>query len=152
MVMGDLTDLQVAARRGLTATEDVLRAALIACYKPNHVLNMLNADCDPERAHAEAGEDFGFVFWDGPPAFLRCASDLERVLPYLEDEAYLLIHHAAHYEVAEAIDLALSAHRELIDCGMVGRTARWDTHHQTHYGGLRLLRYTRRRQLTIWAE
>jgi hypothetical protein len=147
-----MRDLAKPTTPAMTPAELLLRAALISAYHPNHVLDIGAQALDLAEAHARAGGDFDLVCWDGEPSLVRCASDLEHALPFLDETVYLLIHHAAHYEVAEAIELTLAAHAELIDCGMIGRTAVWDTHHQTHYGGLRLLRYTRQRRLTIWAE
>ena len=122
--------------------------ALIQVFGPNCFLKIgPDAQLDLSAIHANAGRDFDLVFLDGQ------ADKLAQLLPFLDESAYILIHHAAHHRIAAAIDAALAAHPdELIDCGLVGRGAIWDTAHQAHYGGLRLLRYVRRRRLTVWQE
>ena len=140
----------------LNDEEKALLVALIRAYRPNHLLQVRRGEMfDLSAEHANACGDFDFVFVDGETASNGYPLDfaIADILPFLEQDAYILIHHAAHHRVAAAIDAALAAHPdELIDCGLVGRGAIWDTAHQAHYGGLRLLRYVRRRRLTVWQE
>ena len=143
------------AHARLSETEWRFFEALYSVYQPSRPLLIFNGEPhDLALAHARMGGEFDFAQLDGDPAEGGYPYNaLEQLLPYLEESAYLLIHHAAHHRVAAAIDLALAAHAdELIDCGLIGRGATWDVQHQVHYGGLRLLRYVRRRRLTVWQE
>lgn len=145
----DMTSLTTTNTQHLTREEAQLVAALIAAYRPNHYVTVGRGGVfDFSAAHATAGGDFDLVLltmWEPPT--------LTNLLPYLDESAYILVHEAANHRVAAVIDATLAAHAdELVDCGMVSRTAQWDTHHQWHTGGLRLLRYTRTRRLTVWAE
>ena len=145
----DTTSLTVTNNGHLTQEEAQLVGALIVAYRPNHyVMVGRGGTFDIAAAHATAGGDFDLVLltmWEPPT--------LANLLPYLEESAYILVHEAANHRVAAVIDATLAAHAdELVDCGMISRTAKWDTHHQWHTGGLRLLRYVRRRRLTVWQE
>ena len=142
-------NLSITNIKHLTREEALLVNALIAAYRPNcYVVVGRGGTFDMAAAHARAGADFDLVLltmWEPPT--------LANLLPYLDESAYILVHEAANHRVAAVIDATLAAHAdELVDCGMVSRTAQWDTHHQWHTGGLRLLRYTRTRRLTVWAE
>lgn len=102
------------------------------------------------EAHARAGGDFDLVFVDGDHRYHAVCADLAALLPILADTAYLLCHDAYYHEVAAAVDATLAAHPgELTDCGVISRTAVWLTHLQSHYYGLRLLRFHRTQRLTI---
>ena len=150
------SELTQASDETADIEERTLLVALLGAYRPNHLLQFVHgAPRDISAAHANAGGDFDFIYVDGDAVELGLllAGDIQRMLPFLDESAYLLVHHAAHHRVAAAIDAALAAHPdELVDCGMVGRTAVWDVQRQAHYGGLRLLRYVRRRRLTVWQE
>ena len=138
----------------LGAAEWLFIDALSAVYRPVRPLPILKGE--PHNlalAHARLGGDFDLVILDGDPSELGFPYNaLDELLPLLDESAYVLIHHAAHHRVAALVDALLAAHPELLDCGLIGRTAVWDVAHQAHYGGLRLLRYQRTRRMTVWAE
>jgi hypothetical protein len=91
------------------------------------------------------GAAFDFVLIDANHTYDSVRRDIAGVLPHLADRAYLLFHDGNYPDVKLAIDEAVAAHPELIDCGLLsveptilqhkGRAVTW--------AGLRLLRYQR---------
>jgi hypothetical protein len=72
--------------------------------------------------------------------------DIEGVLPYLADNAYLLFHDANYPDVRRAIDESVTASAQLTDCGLVSvePTVLYDNGTSTTWAGLRLLKFQRR--------
>ena len=98
-------------------------------------------DAIPE-ARAAAGGPFDFVLIDGLHFYDPAKKDIDAILPYLADGAYLLFHDAFHYGVATAIKDAIETHPNLVDCGYPCRTANVYADPVTPYNGFRLLRWT----------
>lgn len=98
-----------------------------------------------EPALATAGGHFDFVLIDGDHTYPGVLRDIEGVLPVLADEAYVLFHDAHFRDVRGAIDQALLLHRrELVDCGLLSVEQNVEIENAVVWGGLRLLRFTRR--------
>lgn len=92
-----------------------------------------------------AGSKFDFALIDGDHNFDAVCSDIANVLPYLTDEAYVLVPDAHNDGVKTAIDQAVSQSAELTDCGLmsVEQTINKENDHWTIWAGLRLLRFRR---------
>ncbi|MCS7197411.1 MAG: class I SAM-dependent methyltransferase [Candidatus Bipolaricaulota bacterium] len=111
------------------------RAILIAQPSPEALLQAFNLTKSP----------FDFVFIDGNHGFEYVLKDIEGVLPFLQEGGYILLHDAHYFEVAEAIEVALQRHPELIDCGMIAREANVTENfykgQRVVWAGFRLLRF-----------
>jgi cephalosporin hydroxylase len=93
----------------------------------------------------EVGMPFDFVLIDGDHRYEFVTRDIDGVLPYLSDSAYLLFHDANHSNVKRALDDAVVSRSQLNDCGVIsveptvlsenGTTVTW--------AGLRLFRFQR---------
>ena len=82
-----------------------------------------------------AGQPFEFALIDGDHSYEGVLKDIEGVLPYLADQAYLLFHDCHYPEVEQAIETALRQNAGiLIDCGIlsVDRTRLKDTEKMSH--------------------
>lgn len=102
-------------------------------------------DVLPEAMKA-AGGPFDFALIDGDHELEGVLRDIEGVLPLLADQAYLLFHDAHFGPVEEGIDRMVSKYRRhLIDCGMLSVEQTPDAQPGVHWGGLRMLRFSRRR-------
>ena len=155
MARNDAAKALQRAYAQLGENETAFIEGLLHVYQPVRPLLIFKGQPeDMALAHARMGGDFDLAILDGDPDADDYPYDaLEQLLPFLEESAYVVVHHAAHHRVMARVEAVLAAHPDqLTDCGMIGRTAVWDTHHQAHYGGLQLLRYTRTRRLTVWAE
>jgi predicted O-methyltransferase YrrM len=98
------------------------------------------------RAYEIAKQAFDFVLIDGDHTYEGVLQDLEGVLPYLAEQAYLLFHDCHYPEVGQAIDHALQTYPDrLTDCSIlsVGKTqVRTDqTAGPVDWGGFRLIRF-----------
>ncbi len=94
------------------------------------------------EAHQIAGNYFDFAFIDGDHTTTGVICDIEGVLPYLQDGAYLLFHDAFNVEVQAGIDQSVAEHpNSLIDCGMITRGKTGPDTQGAWWAGLRLLRY-----------
>jgi hypothetical protein len=99
---------------------------------------------------AMAGAPFDFAFIDGYHEYEQVQRDLLGVLPFLADQAYILLHDAYYYQVRDGIDNVLMTHSAVLqDCGMISHSGvRWegdptpDPEDKIRYGGLRLLVYS----------
>lgn len=107
------------------------------------------------RARRAVPEPFTFALIDGDHSKQGVLRDIEGTLEQLADEAHLLFHDSHYFEVAEAIDEALVRHAGmLLDCGTLSTTCKPESaegsgveDRQVVWGGLRLLRFQRRRAL-----
>ena len=86
---------------------------------------------------------FDFVFIDGDHSKRGVIADVEGVMPYLTDAAYLLFHDAFAPGVEDAIEYELYINGELADCGMLCNTFVYLPQMQANYYGMRLLRFER---------
>ncbi|MCP4668996.1 MAG: FkbM family methyltransferase [Deltaproteobacteria bacterium] len=98
------------------------------------------------KAFEAYGIPFDFVFIDGDHSHNAVLNDIEGVLPYLADQAYLLFHDSHYYEVGDAIDVALRRYPDqLLDCGDLSTTAVSENREvdgrSVEWGGVRLLRF-----------
>ena len=97
----------------------------------------------------KANAPFDFAFIDGDHSNQGVVDDIEGVLTYLADSAYLLLHDAYFYEVREAIDASIRQHSDVLqDCGILTHSpVRWsgylDEADTIRFGGLRLLVFSR---------
>lgn len=115
------------------------RAQLITGYSP---------DAFPE-AQRLAGGPFDFAMIDGDHSLAGMIRDLEGVLPYLADQAYVLMHDAHYYEVRDGIQQVCARFPgQLIDCGLLSTEGQPDVNGATDpsgapivWGGMHLLRY-----------
>jgi predicted O-methyltransferase YrrM len=98
-----------------------------------------------QEAFQVAGGRFDFVFIDGLHMYKQVVRDIEGILPFLCDGAYILFHDAFHYGVANAISESVARIPMLHDCGFPCRTPRMDYDVLTPYNGVRLLRYADKR-------
>jgi predicted O-methyltransferase YrrM len=91
------------------------------------------------------GGRFSLVFIDGDHSKPGVMRDIEGVLPWLEDSAYLLFHDVYYREVAEGITAALLVHSDcLTDCGLLSKERVSDTGNpDILWGGLQLVRFVR---------
>jgi predicted O-methyltransferase YrrM len=104
-------------------------------------------DLLPDAARA-AGGPFDFVLVDGDHGCPGVIRDIEGVLPFLTDDAYLVFHDAHYHGVTAGIGDVLRRYPErLTDCGMISveKTPedRIEDGHPVVWGGLRLLRHRR---------
>jgi hypothetical protein len=93
----------------------------------------------------QVGKPFDFVLIDGDHRYEYVTRDIDGVLPYISDSAYILFHDANHSNVKRALDDAVVSRSQLNDCGLIsveptvlnenGKTVTW--------AGLRLLRFQR---------
>ena len=73
--------------------------------------------------------------------------DILGIVPFLSDNAVILLHDAHFLGVKEAIRTAMEKGAGLVDCGLVSTGANYDLMYQTYrdqpsiYGGLGMLRY-----------
>ena len=90
---------------------------------------------------------FDFVLIDGGHTKQEVIADVEGVLPYLTDEAWLLFHDAFTPGVEDAIEYEIGAYPSggyvLSDCGMLCNTFVYLEHMRANYYGMRLLRFER---------
>lgn len=102
-------------------------------------------DLLPDAAKA-AGGRFDFALIDGDHTKAGVIRDIEGVLEFADDDAYLLFHDAHFTEVREAIDEVLARQKDaLADCGLISSERTPDPKQpNVFWGGLRLLRYRRR--------
>jgi len=117
------------------------RAALIQGPSPS-------ALADARRA---VPRDFDLILIDGDHSYEGALGDIEGVLEFLSNGAYVVLHDCHFFEVKKAIEEALDRHPGvLVDCGVVSVTE--NPQHdeggfvdgkQIVWGGLYLLRYTR---------
>jgi hypothetical protein len=71
--------------------------------------------------------------------------DINGMLGVLEDSATIVLHDAHNDEVAQAIRLAVENRESgLIDCGMISTEKSFDAAHGVYWGGMRMLRFSRR--------
>jgi predicted O-methyltransferase YrrM len=91
-------------------------------------------------------EPFDFALIDANHTYDYVRRDIEGVLPYLADNAYLLFHDANYPDVRRAIDESVSSSAQLTDCGLVSvePTVLYDNGTTTTWAGLRLLKFQRR--------
>jgi predicted O-methyltransferase YrrM len=159
--------LEIGTHKGGSATIiiaalDDIGAGSLICVDPNpvvapetwdkisHRATLLSGN-SPEilsRAKEAAGGSFDFALIDGDHSLEGVVRDIEGVLPLLADQAFLLFHDAHFDPVKDGIDRMLSKHRaRLVDCGMVSveRTEDPDGQPRVCWGGLRMLRFSRRR-------
>jgi glycosyltransferase involved in cell wall biosynthesis/predicted O-methyltransferase YrrM len=96
-------------------------------------------------AHKEMGADFDFVLIDGDHECDAVRTDIDSVLPFLTEQAYLLFHDAHHEGVKTAIHEAVSMSPQLIDCGLVSvePTVLQENGKSVAYAGFRLVRFER---------
>jgi predicted O-methyltransferase YrrM len=111
------------------------RASLIAGSSP---------DVLPEALKA-AGGRFDFALIDGDHEEDGVVRDIEGVLPLLADEAHLLFHDAHLTTVEAGINRMLTQYRKhLVDGGMLSSERTPDERPGICWGGLRMLRFSRR--------
>lgn len=110
------------------------RMALKTGFSPDGVAEL--------RELAEAGFDLAFI--DGDHSFEGVVRDIEGVLEYLADTAYMLFHDAYYAEVRAAIDKCVKENTaQLQDCGVICRTSVWESDRSARWGGLRLVAFSR---------
>jgi predicted O-methyltransferase YrrM len=97
------------------------------------------------QAMHRAGGPFELALIDGDHTTQGVVADVEGTLPILADEAYLLFHDAHHEPVADGLGRMLRSHPELTDCGMLSKERTFDPTRNESWGGLRLFRFTRRK-------
>lgn len=87
---------------------------------------------------------FDFVLIDGDHSYEAVLADIEGVIPYLAETAYLLFHDACNPEVREAIGAGVARHNGwMADCGLLCNTSVRLEHMQADYYGMRLVRFQR---------
>ncbi|MGH9161086.1 MAG: class I SAM-dependent methyltransferase [Vicinamibacteraceae bacterium] len=156
--------LEIGTHKGgsamiICAALDELGSGRLVCVDPRPLVadedwraiqhrSVLLAGASPAvltRAVEAAAGPFDLALIDGDHEYAGALADIEAVLPLLAAEAYLLFHDAHYWQVRDAIDHALAAHAELIDCGYLSaeetREAREERGHAVVWGGLRALRY-----------
>jgi predicted O-methyltransferase YrrM len=105
------------------------------------LLNGYSPDILPEAARV-AGAPFDFAFIDGMHTEPCVTGDINGIVPFLADSAYLLFHDAHFEGTARAIEQAVSRYG-LIDCGLLSVAASPDPHnHAIKWGGMRLVRFS----------
>jgi predicted O-methyltransferase YrrM len=97
-----------------------------------------------DAAKAVRGQ-FQFAFIDGDHSRSGVIRDIEGVIPWLEDSAYVLLHDAHFDQVEQGITTALlQSATQLIDCGSLSVERSRDLHNpDVFWGGLHLLRFSR---------
>lgn len=146
----------------VAALDDIGQEARLACVDPNprvepHTLERIKHRAtlvegfSPDAlkdATELLGGRFDFAMIDGDHSLEGVIRDLEGVLPHLEPGAYLLMHDAHYYEVADGIAQVCERHAGLIDCGLLSRESTPDlggavdpTGKPVVWGGMQLLRW-----------
>ena len=99
----------------------------------------------PAAGRAGVGAPFDFAWIDGNHTYEGLRADIDGVLPLLADNAYLLFHDAHYTGVKRAIDEAVAATSQLVDCGLISiePTVLTDNDQTTTWAGMRLLRFQR---------
>lgn len=110
------------------------RAVVIKGYSP---------DALPQASQAANGR-FQFAFIDGDHSKSQVIKDIEGLLPWLDDSAYLLLHDVHFAEVNAGIDVAVHKNSNcLTDCGLLSVEKSRDVAGNL-WGGLRALRFSYR--------
>ena len=94
-------------------------------------------------AREQAGGTFDFAHLDGINIYDQALNDLEGTLPYLSDEAYILINNPFHYGVNRAVSDFIEKHSDIFDCGFLTQTVQPKVDPHVAYAGLRLLRHSK---------
>jgi hypothetical protein len=142
----------------MVAALDDLGGGRLACVDPNpnvkpehwqaiaHRAKMfvaLSPAVLPEVVRALGGK-LQFALIDGDHTTEGVIRDIDGILPYLEDDAHLLLHDAHFHEVAEGIRVAVERQgNNLVDCGLISTEKTDDPKNKVVWGGLRLLRFQR---------
>lgn len=94
----------------------------------------------------QTGDKFDFALIDGDHHYESVCRDVEGLLPFLADEAYLLFHDAHSDWVKRALGEIVAANANLTDCGMlsVEPTVLQENGQSETWAGLRLLRFQRK--------
>lgn len=100
--------------------------------------NGYSPQATPDAVKILNTDKIDFVFIDGLHTHDAVKADLEGVLPYLADGAYVLLHDGFHQGINKAIQDVVSASDDLVDMGFM-------TRHPQHaapvgYQGIRMLR------------
>ena len=100
-----------------------------------------------QRASTAAGGKFDCVFIDANHFYEACLEDIRGILPYLAEDAVILLHDAFFAGVEDAVATAMNETPALVDCGLVSTLAYHGAASQTYrdrpqvFGGIRMLRY-----------
>ncbi|HMD96037.1 MAG TPA: class I SAM-dependent methyltransferase [Terriglobia bacterium] len=156
--------LEIGTHKGgsamiITAALDDIGVGRLACVDPNPVVKpehwqtiahrvTLQQGCSPDilpAASQAVGGKFHFALIDGDHSTAGVVRDIKGVLAYLEDDAYLLFHDAHNREVVAGINAARNDAGDcLVNCGMISTEKTVDLEHDALWGGLQLLRFSRR--------
>lgn len=143
----------------VAALDDIGEGSLV-CVDPNPMVApehwhpivhraTLIAGGSPEvlpQAYKAAGGRFDFALIDGDHETSGVIRDIEGVLPLLEEQAYLLFHDAHFVGVRNGIDQMLRKYSgRLVDCGLLSVEKTPDAQPGVAWGGLRLLKFSRRK-------
>ena len=97
------------------------------------------------EARELAGGPFDFALIDGDHSLDAVRRDIAGTLPVLADQAWVLFHDSHFQGVRDAVDEVVAAHpSQLDDGGLLSRHSTTDDNGVV-WGGLRLLRFNRRR-------
>lgn len=90
-------------------------------------------------------ERFDFALIDANHTYDYVKRDIASVLPYLDDEAYILFHDANYPDVKRAIDESVDIYANLTDCGKLSiePTVLFENGQRITWAGLRLLKFHR---------
>lgn len=102
------------------------------------------------EAQREAGGPFDFAMIDGDHSTDGVVRDVKGTMTVLAPGAYMLLHDANFYEVADGVEGLLNQNRDLVDCGLLSRASVPQPDagrpRPVFWGGFRLLRYMPRRR------
>jgi predicted O-methyltransferase YrrM len=113
-----------------------------------HRATLFSAPSSPgvfhEMAEKAAGR-FDFALIDGDHSTAGALRDINGMLGVLEDSATIVLHDAHNDEVAQAVRLAVENRESgLTDCGMISTEKSFDAAQGVYWGGMRMLRFSRR--------
>ena len=110
-----------------------------AFYNRYKLLKSSSPEAIPEAVELLGGR-LDFVLLDSIHIFDQVYKELTTILPWMSEDSIILIHDAFHYGVNAAIEKILKEHKDVIDCGLVNRTANVAVSSWTPYGGLHMLK------------
>jgi hypothetical protein len=96
----------------------------------------------PDALAAADGQLFDFVLWDAVVVYDEVKRGVAACLPFMAEDAYLIVTNGFHYGANQAIHEIVREHENVHDCGFISSTASPRPNGLAHWG-FRLLRYSR---------